>query len=227
MCGRFSLRTTGGKIVPGLDVVIPAMRPRYSVSPITQSPEGEGVIVRMGEDGKLFATIAKWGFLPGHMKDEKWRQSIARSEGSKGEGIDAMRMFGSAFRKQRCLVIVDGFFEWNQDTKPKQPYFVQRKDGQAFAIAGIWASRTDEGGKLEENFAIITVEPNEQMKPIHKRMPVIMDQKDYLTWLDPKAEVSILKALLRPYPDPILDAYKVSTRVNNPNSDDPDCITPK
>lgn len=227
MCGRFSLRTSGGKIVPGLDVVIPAVRPRYSVSPFDQSPEGEGVIVRLGVDGKLAAAVAKWGFLPAHFKDEKWRQSIARSEGSKGEGIEAMRMFGSAFRKQRCLVIVDGFYEWNRANKPKQPYFVQRKDGDAFAIAGIWASRTDADGNLEENFAIITVDPNEQMKDIHDRMPAILNQKDYMTWLDPKADIATLKGLLQPYPDPILDAYKVSTKVNNPNADDSDCIKPK
>lgn len=225
MCGRFSLRTSGGKIVPGLDVVIPATRPRFSVSPYDQSQEGEGVIVRMVGDA-LAATTAKWGFLPGHIKDEKWRQSIARSEGSKGEGIEAMRMFGSAFRKQRCLVIVDGFYEWDQKVKPKQPYFVQRQDGAAFAIAGIWASRTDAEGELEENFAIITVDPNEQLENIHKRMPVILDQKDYPTWLNPSTSVPDLKALLKPYPEPVLKIHKVSTLVNNPNADDPNCIKP-
>lgn len=226
MCGRLSLRTSGGKIVEGLDVAIPAMD-RFAISPYKTSEKGEGVIVRLGVDGKLYASIAKWGFLPDNIRDTKWRQHIARAEGKSGEGIEAMRMYGSAFRKQRCLVIIDGFFEW-QEAKPyKQPYFVPRKDGKPFVLAGIWASRTDENGQLEENFAVISVDPNDQLKDIHKRMPVILEQRDYMTWVNPKTEVTALKALCKPYPNPILAAYTVSTKVNNPNSDDPDCIKPK
>ncbi len=226
MCGRLSLRTTGGKIVEGLDVVIPAIE-RFAISPYATSEHGEGVIVRLGDDGKLFASIAKWGFLPANIRDTKWRQHIARAEGKSGEGIENMRMYGNAFRNQRCLVITDGFFEW-QEAKPyKQPYFVPRKDGKAFALAGIWARRTDENGEPEENFAVISVAPNEQLKDIHKRMPMILDKDHYLSWLDPAADLETLKALCRPYPNPILAAYKVSTKVNNPNADDPDCIKPK
>jgi len=83
MCGRLSLSTTGGKIVEGLDVVIPAMQ-RFAISSYATSEHGEGVIVRLGEDGKLFADIAKWGFLPVNIRDPKWRQHIARAEGKSG-----------------------------------------------------------------------------------------------------------------------------------------------
>lgn len=174
MCGRLSLRTAGGKIVEGLDVVIPAMQ-RFAISPYKTSERGEGVIVRLDTNGKLFAGIAKWGVLPAKIRDTKWRQHIARAEGKEGEGIENMRMYGDSFRRQRCLVIVDGFFEW-QEAKPyKRPYYVPLQDGKAFALAGIWASETDDNGRLEEDFAVISVNPNDQLKDIHKRMPVILD----------------------------------------------------
>ena len=216
MCGRYSLRTNTATSVPGIDCPMPDMKPRYNLC-----PSQEGIIVRLNEAGEYYASTAIWGFCPGWMKDASKAQSNAR-----GETVAEKPMFRSAFRKTRCLVIVDSFYEWDKKVKPAQPYVIRRKDRVPFATAGIWTTRDKEDGTQETNYAILTIGPNKVMAPIHHRMPVILDERDYKAWLDPKTDIETLKTLLVPCPDDVLEAYPVSRAVNRPQNDSPDLLRP-
>lgn len=216
MCGRYSLRINAGTKVPGIDCAMPELKARYNLT-----PSQDGIIVRLNEEGEMYASIAKWGFCPGWMKDPNKAQANAR-----GETLAEKPMFRAAFKKTRCLVLIDSFYEWDRSVKPTQPYSIQRRDGEAMVCAGIWTTREGEDGAEETNYAVITVGPNKEMRPIHDRMPVILDEKDFRTWLDPKADAKTLQALLVPCPDGTLDAYPVSRDVNRPQNDSPDLLRP-
>jgi putative SOS response-associated peptidase YedK len=133
--------------------------------------------------------------------------------------------FRDAFRSKRCLVPADGFFEWRAAPDGKQPYLVRLKSGAPFAIAGLWAAwRPDDGPKLE-SCALLTTEPNELMRPIHDRMPVLLPHESWDPWLDPAvSDVERLRALLRPAPADTMEAIPVSRRVNDPRNDDAACL---
>ncbi|MFZ0695179.1 MAG: SOS response-associated peptidase, partial [Alphaproteobacteria bacterium] len=128
----------------------------------------------------------------------------------------------SAFKSRRCLVPADGFYEWQKVGSRKQPYRITMKDDGLFAFAGLW-ERWERDGVIE-SFTIIVTEANELMKPIHDRMPVILDPADYAAWLDTKTPAADAQVLLRPFPSEALRAYPVSTRVNSPRNDDASVI---
>jgi putative SOS response-associated peptidase YedK len=216
MCGRYTLRFTAATKVPGLDCALPEMKARYNLT-----PSQDGIIVRLNEAGEMYASIATWGFCPGWMKDASKAQANAR-----GETVADKPMFRSAFRKTRCLVVIDSFYEWDRSVKPTQPYSIQRMGGAPLACAGIWTTRTREDGTEETNYAVITTGPNAEMESIHDRMPVILDEKDYRTWLDPKTDPESLKKLMIPCPDGTLEAHPVSRAVNRPQNDSPDLLRP-
>lgn len=156
------------------------------------------------------------------MKDTSKAQINAR-----GETIAEKPMFRSAFRRDRCLVLLDGFYEWDRKVKPSQPYFIHRKDEAGFAAAGIWVNREKEDGSQELTYAVITTGPNKVMEPIHHRMPVILDECDFEAWLNPKTDAETLKKLLVPCPDDLLAAHPVSRRVNSPANDSADLLRPQ
>ena len=240
MCGRYSLRNSGGKVASGIDCEIPALPPRFNLT-----PSQDGIIVRLNDAGEMYASVAKWGFFPSWMKEDpeeepekdllgdsnKSKKAKKRSnkEGwsiARGETVDTLGLFKSAFKSHRCLVLVDGFYEWDPKVQPKQPYFIHRPDDSIFAIAGVWGMRKKKDGTQELNYAMITTEPNGMMEPIHNRMPVILAVDDYRTWLNSKTDIETLKGLLVPCPDDLLEAYSVSRTVNRPSNDSPDCLRP-
>ena len=138
--------------------------------------------------------------------------------------------FRESFRHRRCIIPVNGFFEWKKDGKHKIPYWIYpsstNKARNFFALAGIWDEWKDKNtGEIITSSAIITTEPNELMKPIHDRMPVILKPDEWKLWLDPKVEEGeVLQPLLDPYDTKLMDAYEVSTYVNSPAHDDPKVI---
>jgi putative SOS response-associated peptidase YedK len=134
--------------------------------------------------------------------------------------------FRSAFKSRRCLIPADGFFEWQKAGSKKQPYYVTLRDGGPFAFAGLWERWHGDEGDVQ-SCTIVTTHANELMRPLHDRMPVIPDPKDYTVWLDqaprPKEE---LLALLRAFPSAAMKEVPVSTTVNNPRNQGPSCIEP-
>jgi putative SOS response-associated peptidase YedK len=146
---------------------------------------------------------------------------------ARAETVSLKDSFRDAFRRRRCLVIADGFYEWQKAGGTKQPIFIRLRDGRAFGFAGLYESWTSPEGQVVRTCTIITTEANEVMRPIHDRMPVILPRQDEDAWLDPNlADPNVLLDLLKPYPSEDMVAYPVSRMVNSSSNDSIDCVKP-
>jgi putative SOS response-associated peptidase YedK len=147
---------------------------------------------------------------------------------ARAESVADKPAFREAFRRRRCLVVADGFYEWRKTGGAKQPYRVTLADGAPFGFAGLWESWRDRaGGETVETCTIITTTANRALAAIHERMPVILAPEDHEAWLATAPErAGDLTKLLRPYPDDGVVAYPVSTRVNAVRNDDAECVAP-
>jgi putative SOS response-associated peptidase YedK len=224
MCGRFTLTAD----INTLEATFPWLNipeqhtPRYNIAP-TQP------IAVVPNDGKNRLDYFIWGLIPSWAKDP----SIgSRMINARAETVHEKPSFRSAFKRRRCLILADGFYEWRK-IKPergkeyKVPTYIKLNSGQPFAFAGLWEDWHNGDGSQILSCTIITTRPNAMMADIHNRMPVILAEKDYSTWLQShEAEPEPLKALLVPYPADQMKAYPVSTTVNNPVNDIPACIQP-
>lgn len=178
-------------------------------------PSQDILIVRAGPNGRHGA-LARWGLIPAWAKDESIGNKLSNA---RGETVHEKPSFRNALKKRRCLVPVNGFYEWRKVGAGKQPVFIHRKDGAPFAIAGLFESWKTPGGATVQTATLITTTPNELMAPIHDRMPVIVAPADYDLWLDPSVqEPDALRHLIAPCPPGELEAYEVSKAVNNPRN---------
>jgi len=135
--------------------------------------------------------------------------------------------FRKPFRERRCLILADGFYEWKREGSRKQPFYIKLKSETPFAFAGLWDRWQPNDGQPLETCTILTTAPNAVLQPIHDRMPVILPSDAYTVWLDPAMrDVDPVQALLTPYPAEKMMAYPVSTRVNSPANDLPECVAP-
>ncbi len=151
----------------------------------------------------------------------------SRMINARAETVATKPAFRRAFKERRCLLLADGFYEWQRQDGRKQPYYIRLHDGRPFAFAGLWERWVPPDGQPLDSCTIITTVSNTLIQPLHVRMPVILAAADYENWLDPTLqEVDRLQPLLRPYPSEGMVAYPVSTKVNNPANDAPDCIVP-
>ena len=209
MCGRTSLFLPQSVVEARFDATSEEpLEPRYNVAPF----DDQAVITNADPDTiRLF----EWGFLP------EWAdspESTYRPINARAETVREKPMFEDAFSSRRCLVLVDGFYEWQeQDTGPSQPYRITKTEEEPFALAGLY-SRWESNGEAIESTTIITTGANDLLEPIHDRMPVVLPEESEREWLgEHPADVS--SSLLRPYPDADLDAYPVTTAVNDPAND--------
>ncbi len=220
MCGRFTLtasREVLTELFPLFD--LPDVPPNYNVAP-TQTVLA--VRVPAGHD-KPQPALLKWGLVPGWADDPAMgnRMINARSETAAEKPA-----FRSAFRRRRCLVLADGFYEWQKVGGKKQPYLFRLRGGAPFAFAGLW-EHWERDGRAVDSCTILTTDANDLVRPLHERMPVILSPRDFELWLDPKVQKGPeLQALLRPYAAEEMAAYPVGLRVNNPRHNDADCVTP-
>lgn len=218
MCGRFSITTPPDAmrdLFAWLDE--PDFPPRYNIAPSQPVP----IVIReqdgQGGSRRRFLLV-RWGLVPSWAKEMP--QSILIN--ARAETIAEKPSFRGAFRHHRALMPADGFYEWKaQGSGPKQPFFIRRRDRKPFAMAAVWDIWMPAGGSELDSCAIVTTEANETLKPVHHRMPVILDEKDWDLWLDPGATEKELLALLRPAPDDLMEAIPVSTRINRVANDDP------
>jgi putative SOS response-associated peptidase YedK len=198
---------------------VPELKPRYNIAP-TQTV----FAVRVNEAGKREAALLHWGLIPSWADDPKigYRMINARSETAASKPA-----FRHALRRKRCLIAASGFYEWQKTgTKQKQPYYIHRRDDKPFAFAGLWEAWS-KGEEPIESCTILTTEANDLMRPLHDRMPVILDLKKYDRWLDPGVqEAKKLESLLVPYSEDDLVAYPISTWVNSPRNQGTQCIKP-
>jgi putative SOS response-associated peptidase YedK len=219
MCGRYVIKSPAAKLKVRFQLdEMPLFEPRYNIAPTQQVP-----IVRLGDSSKSKLITARWGLIPSWAKDAKIGNKLINA---RGETVAEKPSFRSAFRKRRCLVPADGFYEWKKLDGGKQPHFIHLRDEEPFAFAGLWEHWTNPNdGEVIESCTIVTTEANSLMRTLHDRMPVILPAQDYERWLDPATQdVEALKALLRPYPSEDMTAYPVSTYVNNPRHEDAKCL---
>ncbi len=198
----------------GVDAV-PEAGASYNVAPSQKIPA-----VRVADRHREMVPL-RWGLIPSWAKETKvgYRMINARAE-----TVADKPAYRAAFRRRRCLIPADGFYEWQQSGAGKQPWYFRMKHHGVFAFAGLWEHWQ---GKDEviESCSIIVTGANDTVRPVHERMPVIIDPSDYEQWLDPRIQqADSLKALLRPYPADAMSAYPVSKRVNSPANNDADCI---
>ena len=222
MCGRYTLTSSGEELALLFDISdLPLVVPRYNLAP-TQ----EAAVVRVpapGEPRRL--DLLKWGLIPYWAKEAKIGNSMINARAESAAEKPAYR---TSFKKKRCLIPTDGFYEWKKEGKLKQPYLIHRQDGKPFAFAGLWSSwRNPEQEKPVETFTILTTDANDLLRPLHDRMPVILDPKDFDLWLDPKIDdAAKLQSLLVPHAVEGFEAFPVSRMVNSPTNDVADCIAP-
>lgn len=221
MCGRITQKSNAKKLALGLTMGSEqsAVRPRYNGAP----GQEQWVIRRHAETGMYSLDRLLWGLIPRWVKDENGGRKPINA---KAETIQTLPSFRDAYKKRRCLVPIDNFFEWKA-TKgaSKPPYAIAMKSGEPFALAGIWENWKRPGTEdWVRTFAVITTEANELMRPVHDRMPVIIAPAEYARWLS--AEEADPRDLLRPYPSELMTMWPISTRVNTPRNDNPEILEP-
>lgn len=221
MCGRFTLTVDAHQIREAFPwITVPdQLQPRYNVAP------SQPVAV-IPNDGRNRLDYFVWGLVPFWAKDPTIG---SRMINARGETVDQKPSFKAAFRHRRCLILADGFFEWKKapDQAAKTPMYIKMKDDRPFALAGLWETWHAPDGSDLFTCTIITTEPNDLLKDVHNRMPVILPEEAYPLWLrtDP-AESAELKSLLIPFSPDQMKVYPVSRTVNNPANDTPACVTP-
>lgn len=195
--------------------------PRYNIAPSQQVP-----VVRIRQDNTLECAEMRWGLVPHWSKESKVSYSTINA---RAESVTTKPAYRRPFQRQRCLIPADGWYEWQIVSKQKkQPHFFHLAEDRLCFFAGLWDEwQNQEGGNRFESCSIIVTEANEAVRPIHDRMPVILDQKDFDAWLDPQhPNTQELATLLLPYQKEDLKTHPISTRVNNPRVDGPECILP-
>jgi putative SOS response-associated peptidase YedK len=219
MCGRFTLRATAKIVAPAFNLwQAPDLHPRYNIAPGQRVP-----VVRCSETGERELVFLRWGLIPAWADNPSIGDHLANA---RSETVSIKPSFRDAFRSRRCLVLADGFYEWQRTGGRKQPYFVRLKSDQPFGMAGLW-ELWERQGEAIESCTILTSNANELMERIHERMPVIITPDKYDLWLDPNCQdEEKLRALLRRYRSEEMVAYPVSTIVNDPRNDVPKCIEP-
>lgn len=221
MCGRFTLTVDPSQLQEAFPwLAIPEqMTPRFNIAP-TQP------IAVVPNDGRNELDFFVWGLIPFWAKEP----SIGnRMINARAETLADKPSFRNAYRRRRCLVLADGFYEWKKQShmKGKLPLYIQLETGDPFAFAGLWEIWNSPDGSEIRSCTIITTSPTEFIRSIHNRMPVILSEQHYDFWLrNEEMEPETLDPLLKPYTEKTLHAFPVSRAVNNPRNDVPECVIP-
>jgi putative SOS response-associated peptidase YedK len=209
MCGRFAQRSPAKKIAKQFKVEeVPPLAERYNVAPAQ-------MILGIREEGDAReATFFKWGLVPRWAKDPSIGNKLINA---RSETVEEKPSFREAFRRRRCIIPADGFYEWKREAGRKQPFFFKLKDERPFGFAGLWDRWEGEGGQVINSCTILTTEANGVLRPVHDRMPVILHPEDYELWLE-GGERALLRELLRPYPEEEMTGHPVSSSINSPQN---------
>lgn len=224
MCGRFTLRTAAPEVARAFRLIGTSgeLTPRYNIAPSQMV-----AAVRVAGANVRQLVFLRWGLVPAWADDPAIGNRMINA---RAETVTEKPSFRKAFAVHRCLILADGFFEWQKTgttaKAPKQPYFITMRDHCPFAFAGLWERNTRCGEPIE-TCTIITTVANDLMRPLHERMPVIVPADQHELWLDPAVhESERLLPLLVPYDSHAMQATPVSQLVNNPRNDSAACIMP-
>jgi len=228
MCGRYTLTNheqIAEDLQASLDVSVtadPLWKPRFNVAPTQPAPV---VVVR---DGARHIEMMRWGLVP-HWAGHDGKKAPLMIN-ARFESLNAKQVFRDALERKRCLVPADGFFEWvsrgTSKKSPPRPFYFHPRGEHLFAFAGLWARTRDDRGDEIHSFTIITAKANDLVRPIHDRMPIVLDPSEYATWLDPALDPAAARALLTHPARGEWTREAVSTWVNKADHDDPNCIAP-
>jgi len=218
MCGRYTQTLAGPILLSRFRFGETALdlNPRYNIAPGQEAP------VVVYEAAKTPAMM-RWGLVPSWAKDPAIGNKMINA---RAETITEKPSFKRLIERRRCLVLADGFYEWRKEERRKVPVRFVLKDREPFAFAGLWDRWRNPDGAEMRTFTIITTAANELMRPVHDRMPVILAREAEEPWLDAGSgnTAAILSSSLKPYPAELLEAYDVTTLVNSPKNDRPECI---
>jgi putative SOS response-associated peptidase YedK len=219
VCGRYAFFSPAEAVKRTFALEdVPELEPRYNIAPTQFVPA-----VRAGEEGARAFAMLHWGLVP------KWAKERAignRMINARSETIAEKPSFREAFRRRRCLVLADGWYEWQVAPDGKQPWFIHMKDARPFAFAGLWERWKDPADDaLLESCTIATTVASESIRKIHERMPVVLAEADWDRWLDTAfSEADKLAELLGPFEPKALEAWPVSRQVNAPKNQGPELI---
>jgi len=216
MCGRFTLHTAPAEIARYFSLAaLPPLQPRYNIAPGQQV----ACLRTSSNESKTELTWLKWGLVPSWMREPPSTPMLINA---RCETVAIKPAFRTAFRQRRCIVLADGFYEWQKLQQRKQPWYITRSDRTPFAMAAVWEPPSRESGV--GTVAIITTTANSRMSPLHDRMPVMLNPCEASSWLDPRARLGDLQARLAPCPEEEIFAREVSDLVNNWRNERPECI---
>lgn len=217
MCGRFTLTVDIEDLqeaFPGVDFSF-YLKPSYNIAP------SHNVLAITNTEPKK-AKQYHWGLIPSWAKDKKIAYKMINA---RAETLAEKPSFKNPYRKKRCLIFSDGYFEWKKEAKDKVPIYIRMKSGKPFTFAGLWETWKQGDQPVINSCTIITTEANESLKDVHHRMPVILKNSDYDQWLDSSLQdPEILNSLLTPYDNEEMEYYPISTFVNSPKNNSPKCI---
>lgn len=221
MCGRFTLTDPDAELAVQFNLPeVPDVYPRYNIAP-TQPVAAVRLNARSGLREMV---MLRWGLIPSWARDP---EIGARMINARAETAAEKPAFRTAFRRRRCLVVADGFYEWQKQGGIKQPFYIHLHDRKPFGFAGLWEFWKDPEGQAAETCTLLTTEPNNLIGAFHNRMPVILPPEYYGLWLNPEIEdPAVLQPMLKAYPAEEMEAYPVSRWVNNSDNEGPRCIEP-
>ena len=221
MCGRYNLITDTDALVDFFEIEQVLLEPRELVPRYNIAPSQAIPIVRMGDSGRELL-LATWGLVPHWSREPKTKYSTINA---RAETVAEKPAFRDAFKRQRCLIPATGFYEWQRTGDHKIPYHICMPDHGLFAFAGVW-DRWSREGEAFDSCSIIVTAANAVMQPIHERMPVILNKAQYSSWLNSAHyNRAQLESMLVPFSGQ-METYPVSSRVNSPANDGPECIAP-
>ncbi|MGB5131252.1 MAG: SOS response-associated peptidase [Steroidobacteraceae bacterium] len=218
MCGRYAFFSPAEAVKRtfALDL-LPELAPRYNIAP-TQSVAA----LRVVEEGRRSLVMLHWGLVPHWAKE---RAIGNRMINARSETLADKPAFRDAFRRRRCLVLADGWYEWQAAPGGKQPWFVRLRDPGPIAFAGLWEKWKDPAGELLESCTIVTCDASESIRKIHDRMPVVLPKESWDRWMDPAfSDTGTLSKILGPYDAKSLRGWQVSRLVNAPKNQGPKLI---
>lgn len=218
MCGRYAMKGSATELADAFQLVRSLDFPgRFNIAPTSLAP-----VIRQSPEGERVADLLRWGLIPNWAKDASIGNKL---NNARAETVAEKPSFRTAYKRRRCLVPALGFFEWRTEGKTKTPFFIHYTSGHYMAMAGLWESWTDPAtGELMRTFCVLTTGPNGVMEPIHDRMPVFIQPRDYAEWLDPSVPGEALQDLLCPAPEDGMDAYQVDRAVGNTRNEGPQLI---
>lgn len=220
MCGRYVLSKPHNVVdrFAATQVKI-NLEPHFNIAPSQLNP-----IVLQEASGEIVVDEMKWGLVPFWSKEPKAEYSTINA---RAEGIDTKPAYRKPIRSQRCIVPATGFFEWEKTTHGKVPFFIHLKTDELFGFAGLYDIYRDKEGHELKTFTIITTEANPLVERLHTRMPVILHRENEAEWLDREVtDAHQVLRLLKPYPAELMELYPVSRRVNSPENDEAELLTP-